>query len=139
MRLLFYIILSLSFYSCKQKDNKITEKSELVSNFTGKWAFYGNDEQFLLTIASNSTGLTGNYCYVTQQSAIIDCLDSIPNFIYLDDIKDSCFTTKFRTGYGKNFGIIRICKIGKNKIKYDILDIPDGEFYCPHNKILKRI
>jgi tetratricopeptide (TPR) repeat protein len=124
----------------KNVQNTINNLNSIVANnssLAGKWEWEGNNDRsmFTITIELKNDFYFGKYCAVMYSGNKIDC--DIDEYSF----KFKSFKEEVTFDYICNFsgenGKAKISNLG-DKIKWEILDLPDGECYAPKNAILTR-
>lgn len=146
--ILLPLLAVFSLFSCKQKENtlqytKTANKSLIDTNvFVGNWivesSFNKNDDTFSLHLFKNKNGLLeGYYCAITKNGSKIDCTSDKEINIRTIKNENNFVIVLFESFFGAKNGEAKIT-LENDKIHWEILKNPTGEFYCPNNAYLVK-
>jgi hypothetical protein len=109
-------------------------------DLTGKWVWEKNSKEakFSVFILKDNNSYIGNYCAVALSGAKIDCnvYDDFPSF-KIEKAQGNEFIVVFKTYFSEVTGKVKI-RIEGNKMYWQVVEQPKGEYYCPDVAVLKR-
>jgi hypothetical protein len=131
------IALLLSIGCNANKDSQLTNNKLIQNNntnlysFEGNWAWdkNNNNNDFSIKIKKEGQFLMGSYCGVFQQGQRIDCNNDGFSFKLEYPVANE-FVTNFKTNFSSANGKVKI-KIEKDILIWEVIEKPQGEFYCP--------
>jgi len=134
--IVLFTLLCLSY--CSLGSNKV---NSYQGTFSGNWKWERNSDKGEFTISFSQKGDTviGNYCAIAQAGERIDCFDKGEySFRFLISGSNSTrIEFKFKTAYSNTYGKAKIT-LENNKLLWEIIEKPKGEFYAPLKAVLLK-
>lgn len=153
-KFLLIIFFTITLFSCKQnKENSdyppTSKKSEIIASDTnsinellGDWESEenSNSQTFSITIFKNKKGeLEGQYCAVARNGNKIDCSPERESNIKFLRKEKKYFIFSLYSFFGAKGGEVKL-EVNGNKMTWEVLKKPEGEFYCPlKSSLIKSI
>ncbi|MDD5067318.1 MAG: hypothetical protein PHF84_09755 [bacterium] len=108
--------------------------------YEGIWAWEKNNgsRDFSVKIINNGKYYIGTYCAVVNNGGRIDCSENDTPSFQFKNTQNDIITTEFKTYYTESTGKVKLT-FHKNKLTWEIIKEPKGEYYCPKKAILYKI
>lgn len=106
-------------------------------SFAGEWVSIENNDkkQFNVSISKNADTYEGTYCYVLNEGDKMDCGEDISFEFPVTD--QASLESDFKSNFSDAKGRVRLSLI-KDSLKWEIIQEPQGEFYCPSKTTLVK-
>lgn len=109
------------------------------AGFTGKWGTSTKTSDFELTLKQTGSTITGSHVSVMQNGNRLDAGADEKGVTITGVInKAELATVTFTSGYTNKTGTATIKLIAGNKLEWNIVKEPQGEYYIPKHAILSR-
>lgn len=145
---ILFLLTLFSFFSCKQDERPVVNNNNSINKnidvnieeFVGDWELENNspgiNNTFSIHLQKNSSGvLEGYYCAVVRNGTKIDCSPYKEINIKTVDKQKEGYLVSFESFFGAKNGRALI-KVKNNKLYWQIIKEPLGDFYCPKSVYL---
>ena len=120
----------LFIYNCTDSKN--------TNTFDGNWSWEKNsqDQTFTINIKKIDDTYYGSYCAIAQAGNRIDCgVEGDDPSFRISNVKNNDVVISFKSNYSLAIGKVRL-KLVEDKLSWEIIEKPEGDFFCPYNAIL---
>ena len=144
-KIYIFVVIIIFFIGCSDKkvekeiNPKLEQNSSISQNISilGKWVWEKDsmEHTFNVTIKKENDYYTGSYCAIAQSGEKIDCgLEGEPSF-KIENLNTNEFIVVFKTYFSETIGKVKL-RFENNKLYWEIIEEPEGEYYCPNIAVL---